>query len=121
PFEIPEPVREAWDAREAGQRAERRWSRLLKSYEKQFPAEAAELRRRMAGELPERFAGTMRELVDKLVAKAETVATRKASQSVLEVLKPALPELVGGSADLTGSNLTMVAASKAVLPGVLAG
>src|SRR5690606_31447959 len=84
PFEIPEPVREAWDAREAGQRAERRWSRLLKSYEKQFPAEAAELRRRMAGELPERFAGTMRELVDNLVAKAETVATRKASQSVLE-------------------------------------
>ena len=121
PFEIPEPVRATWDAREAGKRAERRWSRSLKEYEKQFPAEAAEFKRRMAGTLPEAFGASMNTFVEALAAKAETLATRKASQNVLEFLKPALPELVGGSADLTGSNLTMVAASKAIAPGALAG
>jgi transketolase len=120
-FEIPEAVRQGWDAREAGKRAERRWNRLLAGYEKQFPAEAAEFRRRMAAELPAGFDSLARQLIEDTNRKAETVATRKASQNALEVLVPALPELLGGSADLTGSNLTMVKASRPVSPGSLSG
>jgi transketolase len=120
-FEIPEPVRQGWDAREAGKRAERRWNRLLAGYEKQFPAEAAEFRRRMAGELPAGFDSLAGQLLEETNRKAETVATRKASQNALEVLVPALPELLGGSADLAGSNLTMVKASRPVLPVSLSG
>jgi transketolase len=120
-FESPEAVRQGWDAREAGKRAERRWNRLLAGYEKQFPAEAAEFRRRMAAELPAGFDSLARQLIEDTNRKAETVATRKASQNALEVLVPALPELLGGSADLTGSNLTMVKASRPVSPGSLSG
>jgi transketolase len=120
-FEVPESVRQGWDAREAGKRAERRWNRLFASYEKQFPAESAEFRRRMAGELPADFDALARRLIEECHQKAETIATRKASQNALEALVPALPELLGGSADLTGSNLTMVKASKPVSPGALAG
>ncbi|HET7670683.1 MAG TPA: transketolase [Burkholderiales bacterium] len=121
PFEIPQSVYDGWDAREAGKRAERRWARLLKQYKAQFPAEAAEFERRMAGELPADFPARAEALVADAQAKAETIATRKASQNVLETLKLALPELVGGSADLTGSNLTMVKASRAVAPGAVKG
>jgi len=121
PFEIPEAVRASWDARDAGKRAERRWNLLFKKYSAQFPGEAAEFQRRMKGELPEGFSQTVESLVKDFDQKAETVATRKASQNVLEALKPALPELVGGSADLTGSNLTMVKASRAVAPGRVEG
>ena len=121
PFEIPQPVREGWDAREAGKRAERRWNRLFAAYEKQYPAEAAEFKRRISGSLPEDFEITARRLVEDFNQKAETIATRKASQNALEVLKPALAELIGGSADLTGSNLTMVKASKALMPGISEG
>jgi transketolase len=117
PFEIPEAVRAGWDAREAGAKAEKKWNRLLASYQKQFPAEAAEFQRRLAGNLPQDFDARIGSLAEELNGKAETLATRKASQNVLEVLKPILPELLGGSADLTGSNLTMVKASKAVVPG----
>src|SRR5690606_8897086 len=118
-FEIPDHVRAGWDTREAGARAEQKWNRLLKKYEAQFPSEAAELRRRLAGELPEGFDDKAAALAQELEQKAEALATRKASQNVLEVLKPALPELLGGSADLTGSNLTMAKASKVVSPGIL--
>src|SRR5712664_2040380 len=114
PFEIPENVYRGWDAREAGKRIERRWNRLLAAYEKQYPAEAAEFKRRMAGELPGDFDEKVSFLLKEASEKAETMATRKASQRVLEVLVPALPELLGGSADLTGSNLTLVKASKVV-------
>ncbi len=114
PFEIPPAIYDGWDARAAGKRAERRWAKLFAAYEKQFPAEAAELRRRTAGELPAGFAERAGALAAELHAKAETVATRKASQAVLEALLPALPELLGGSADLTGSNLTMVKASRVI-------
>ncbi len=117
-FEIPDAVRTGWDAREAGTKAEKKWNRLLASYQKQFPAEAAEFQRRIAGNLPQEFEPRVASLLEELNAKAETLATRKASQNVLEVLKPVLPELLGGSADLTGSNLTMVKASKAVVPGI---
>jgi transketolase len=120
-FEIPDGVRAAWDAREAGKKAEKRWNRVLGDYEKQFPAEAAEFKRRVTGTLPQEFEARVASLLGELNAKGETLATRKASQNVLEVLKPLLPELLGGSADLTGSNLTMVKASKAVVPGVVDG
>ena len=114
PFEIPQPVVDAWDARAKGKRAERRWQKLFAAYEAAHPELAADFRRRMAGELPRDFAARVDDLVKELEAKAETVATRKASQIALEAIKPALPELLGGSADLTGSNLTMVKASKVI-------
>ena len=113
-FEIPQSVYDGWDARKRGAAAERRWQKLFAAYEKQYPTEAAEFKRRTAGELPRDFRARVEALVKETEAKAETVATRKASQNVLEVLVPALPELVGGSADLTGSNLTMVKASKVI-------
>jgi transketolase len=119
PFVVPDNVRAGWDARDTGKRAERRWNRILKEYQKQFPSEAAEFARRMAGRLP--GGDLFRRLVDETVQKAETIATRKASQNALEMLVPALPELIGGSADLTGSNLTMVKASRAVAPGSVKG
>ena len=119
PFVVPDNVRAGWDAKETGKRAERRWNRVFKDYQKQFPNEAAEFTRRMAGRLP--AGDVFRKLVDEAVQKAETIATRKASQNALEVLVPALPELVGGSADLTGSNLTMVKASRPVAPGSVKG
>jgi transketolase len=117
PFHVPDEVRARWDARQAGKRAERKWDRLFAAYEKQYPAEAAEFRRRIAGELPANFREQVRGLVEQLNAKPEALATRKASQNVLEALKPLLPELLGGSADLTGSNLTMVKASRPLAPG----
>jgi transketolase len=113
-FEIPQPVYAGWDARAAGKRAEKRWSRVFKSYKDKYPAEAAEFSRRMAGRLPETFAATAAKVVEEFNAKGETLATRRASQLVLDALKPALPELIGGSADLTGSNLTMAKSSKVI-------
>ncbi len=114
PFEIPEGIARTWDARDRGRRAERRWKRVLSAYQQQFPAEAAEFARRTAGELPRDFQQRARALVAQAETAAETIATRKASQNVLEALVPVLPELVGGSADLAGSNLTLARASKAV-------
>jgi transketolase len=114
PFEIPSNVYAGWDSKKRGKLAERRWAKLLAGYEKQFPAEAAEFRRRSAGQLPAGFADAARALQAEVEQKAETIATRKASQNALEVLVPALPELVGGSADLTGSNLTMVKSSRVI-------
>lgn len=112
PFELPQSTYEGWDARKRGASAERRWKRLFASYEKQYPAEAAEFRRRTAGELPGDFSARLTALARETDAKAETIATRKASQNALEALAQILPELVGGSADLTVSNLTMVSTSK---------
>ncbi|HLF39496.1 MAG TPA: transketolase [Burkholderiales bacterium] len=116
PFEIPQTVYEGWDARKRGAAAERRWKKLFAAYETQYPSEAAEFKRRTAGELPQDFRARAEALVRETDARAETVATRKASQNALESLAPALPELVGGSADLTGSNLTMVKTSKVIGP-----
>jgi transketolase len=121
PFVVPQEVYQGWDAREAGKRAERRWNKLLKSYEKEFPADAAEFRRVMKGELPADFETRLQAVFSELNSKAETLATRKASQNFIEAMKPGLPELVGGSADLTGSNLTMVKTSKPVLHGSISG
>ncbi|HYN13270.1 MAG TPA: transketolase [Burkholderiales bacterium] len=121
PFEVPQPVREGWDAREAGKRTERRWNLLFKKYSGQYPVEAAEFTRRQSGALPHDFEQKVKALVEEANAKAETIATRKASQNILDALVPALPELLGGSADLTGSNLTMAKASKVIGPKSPAG
>jgi transketolase len=114
PFEVPDGVRLGWNARERGRRAERRWQRTVKEYEKAHPELAKEFRRRMAGDLPADFQEKAKGLVAEAILKAEPIATRKASQNALEVLVASLPELVGGSADLTGSNFTMVKASQVV-------
>ena len=114
PFEVPDEVARGWDAREKGKRAARRWRRVFSAYEKAHPELAREFSRRIEGGLPSGFSVLIESIVNDANQKAETVATRKASQNVLEALLPAVPELVGGSADLTGSNLTMVKASKAV-------
>ena len=114
PFEVPKAVYEGWDARDAGKRAEKAWNRRFNAYKKQFPAEAAEFQRRMAGTLPATFEETARRVIDEFNQKGETLATRRASQLVLDALVPVMPGLIGGSADLTGSNLTMAKASKPV-------
>jgi len=121
PFVVPESVYQGWDARAAGKRAQKKWARLFTSYARQFPAEAQEFSRRVAGRLPENFPERVHALVQEADQKAETLATRKASQNALEALVPLLPELVGGSADLTGSNLTMVKASKTIQKESLSG
>ena len=114
PFEIPDGVRLGWNARERGKRAERRWKRIFSEYEKANPGPAKEFLRRVNGDLPSDFPQKVQELLSETNSKAETIASRKASQNALEMLVPELPELVGGSADLTGSNLTMVKASKVI-------
>jgi len=106
PFEIPADVLAAWDAREAGAKAQAEWNERFAAYERTHVADAAELSRRLAGELPAHFAEIARALVDEAVAKAESIASRKASQQAIEAFAPKLPEMLGGSADLTGSNLT---------------
>lgn len=106
PFEIPEPVYAAWDAKARGAAAQTAWEQRFVAYRAAHPALAAEFERRMAGRLPADFAQVAVEAAVAAHARAETVATRKASQIALEAFTQALPELLGGSADLTGSNLT---------------
>jgi transketolase len=113
-FEVPEPVYRAWDARARGGEQESDWNRRFAAYEQAHPALATEFRRRMAGELPSDWRHHVDAFVARANEKAETVATRKASQQALEALAPILPELIGGSADLTGSNLTMWSGSKPI-------
>ncbi len=106
PFEIPADVYAAWDAKDAGAKAEADWQKRFAAYEQAHPELAAEFTRRMRGDLPAHFAQTAVDAVIAAHTKAETVASRKASQIALEAFTAALPELLGGSADLTGSNLT---------------
>ena len=121
PFSVPAGVRVAWDARERGAAREAAWQRAFAAYASAFPREAAELRRRLANELPPEFAPTLQAALAAAEAKRESVATRKASQLALEALAPVLPELIGGSADLTGSNLTKWSTATALRPDALAG
>ena len=114
PFEIPQAVYQAWDARPKGAALEREWQARFDAYAAAHPEAAREFRRRMAGELPAGWAQSVEALLKKTAEKAETVATRKASQLAIEALAAQLPELVGGSADLTGSNLTNWSGSKPV-------
>ena len=106
PFVIPKEVYADWDAKEAGKAAELAWKEKFAAYQSAFPAQAKELLRRMKGDLPKNFVQTAVDTVIAAHTKAETVASRKASQLALEAFTAALPELLGGSADLTGSNLT---------------
>ncbi len=116
PFVIPTVITRGWDAKRKGKRREAAWTKQFAAYAEAFPAEAAEFKRRMAGDLPRDFAAKLDALVAQADAKAETIPTRKASQNAIEGLAPALPELIGGSADLAGSNLTMWSGSKPVGP-----
>ncbi len=106
PFELPEAVYAEWDAKAAGAKTEAAWNERFAAYTKAFPDLAAEFTRRMKGELPKRFHQTAFDAVVAAHSKGETVASRKASQLALEAFTAALPEMIGGSADLTGSNLT---------------
>jgi transketolase len=113
-FEIPEPVYRAWDATAQGAKVEAEWNARFAAYEKAFPDLAREFKRRVAGELPSAWSGAVDAMIAKAEEKAESIASRKASQNALEAIGPHLPGLIGGSADLTGSNLTMWSGSKAV-------
>ena len=106
PFEVPDAAYAAWSARAAGAVAQSSWDAAFAAYAAEHPALAAELQRRVKGLLPEGFVQTAVAAIKAADAKAEAVATRKASQIALEVFTAALPEMLGGSADLTGSNLT---------------
>lgn len=106
PFVIPEEAYSQWDAKAAGAAAEEAWNERLAAYRAAHPEQAAEFLRRMRGELPKHWAQAAVDAAVAAHAKAETVATRKASQIALEAFTRALPEMLGGSADLTGSNLT---------------
>ena len=106
PFEIPADVYEGWDCRTKGEGLETLWNNKFAEYKKEFPELAAEFERRMKGELPANWSEHVAKFLTAINDKAETVATRKASQIAINGLQPALPEFLGGSADLTGSNLT---------------
>ncbi len=106
PFEIPAEVYSAWDAKERGAALEAEWNGKFAAYRAQFPELAAELERRMKGDLPANFDAVLAAAIASCVEKKENIATRKASQNAIQALAPALPEFLGGSADLTGSNLT---------------
>lgn len=114
PFEVPLHVRQAWDARSKGATAEAAWSRRVAGYSQSHPDLAREFERRMRGELPRNFEMCGRRLLARAQTQAATLATRKASQETIEGLAPTLPELLGGSADLAGSNLTQWSGSRAV-------
>jgi transketolase len=121
PFVVPDEIRQAWDARVTGAAAEQAWNARLDAYRKAFPDLAGELERRLRGDLP----GGWREAIDEFIRAAQekpaAVATRSSSQQVLHVLGAAIPEMLGGSADLTGSNNTNHKASKTVTGDDIAG
>lgn len=114
PFEIPEEIYSAWDAKEKGGQLEDDWNRKVAEYTNKYPAEAAEFKRRMAGELPANWSSHVNAVINEVNGKEENIASRKASQNAIEALAPVLPELIGGSADLAGSNLTLWSGSKNV-------
>ena len=111
-FEIPDAVYSHWNAEESGARAEQDWRSRFEQFAQEFPDLADEFSRRISGELPEAFLSGIDDFVAQCVASESAVASRKASQQVLEAIGPTLPELLGGSADLAGSNLTLWAGAK---------
>jgi transketolase len=118
PFDIPQPIYAAWDAKQKGAALESEWNELFVGYRAQYPQLAAEFERRMKGELPGNFEQVLAAAVASCIDKKETIATRKASQNAIQALAPVLPEFLGGSADLTGSNLTNWKESIPVRSGV---
>jgi transketolase len=118
PFEVPAEIRAAWDATAAGAQAQSEWQRRYSAYASAFPELAAEFDRRVVrAALPARWADATQAVLAQVTGKAETIASRKASQNAINALQPLLPELLGGSADLTGSNLTDGKASVPVRRG----
>ncbi|XLX40865.1 transketolase [Ectopseudomonas mendocina] len=114
PFEIPSEIYAEWDAKEAGAAAEAAWNEKFAAYAAAFPELAAEFKRRIAGELPADFAEKAAAYIKDVAEKGETIASRKASQNALNAFGPLLPEFLGGSADLAGSNLTLWKGCKGV-------
>ena len=121
PFEIPADIRAAWDRRDKGARVEQEWRTRFAAYKSEFPALAAELERRMAGDLPSGFAELVAAYVGRNQSEAKALASRQASQAALNAIGPALPELLGGSADLTPSNGTLRKDSVALTPATPGG
>ncbi len=114
PFEIPPEIYETWDASDRGRRAEGEWQALFMQYEQEYPELAMEFMRRASGQLRGDFLELADEYIQSCVQKAESIASRKASQNSIAAFGAILPELIGGSADLTGSNLTSWAGSEAI-------
>lgn len=115
-FEIPQDIYDGWDARGKGRKAENEWNDRFSAYKVAHPELASELERRMSGELPANFEQVANDFIRQVNEKAETIASRKASQNAIEALAPSLPELFGGSADLAGSNLTLWSGARGVSP-----
>ncbi|HEY8520931.1 MAG TPA: transketolase [Gammaproteobacteria bacterium] len=107
PFVVPDDIRQAWDARERGRKLEAAWNERFEAYRREHPELAAEYLRRMRGELPADWPQRAQQAIEKIAAGGKDMATRKASEVALDAFAPLLPELIGGSADLTGSNLTL--------------
>ncbi|UZE23428.1 transketolase [Pseudomonas sp. B21-056] len=114
PFEVPADIYAEWDAKEKGRALEAEWDQRFAAYSAEFPELANELVRRLSGELPADFAEKASAYIAEVAAKGETIASRKASQNTLNAFGPLLPELLGGSADLAGSNLTLWKGCKGV-------
>ena len=114
PFEVPADIYAEWDAKKAGAVAESEWDKRFAAYAAEFPELAAELSRRLSGKLPADFDAKATAYINEVAAKGETIASRKASQNALNAFGPLLPELLGGSADLAGSNLTLWKGCKGV-------
>lgn len=121
PFEIPAEIRAAWDMRDKGAKAEQQWRTRFQAYKAEFPALAAELERRMAGDLPKGFDDILSANVSHAQREGKSLATRQSSNASLNVLGPSLPELFGGSADLTPSNGTLRKDSVSLSPDAPAG
>ncbi|AYO54023.1 transketolase [Acinetobacter wuhouensis] len=113
-FVIPEDVYTSWDAKAKGTASEAAWNETFAAYAAKYPTEAAELKRRLEGDLPADFAAKADAYIAEVNAKGETIATRKASQNAIQAFAPLLPEILGGSADLAGSNLTLWKGAKGV-------
>ena len=114
PFHVPEHIYQGWNAEQAGQQQQDSWNQGFAEYEKAYPELAKELTRRTQGELPENWESATKEALQKIIDDEQKVATRKASEIALNAIGPLLPELIGGSADLTGSNNTWWSGSKGV-------
>lgn len=114
PFEIPEDVYSAWNGKAKGKKLEDEWNEKFAEYAQKYAAEAAEFKRRMAGDLPDNWRDHVESVIREVNGRGETIASRKASQNAIEGLAPILPELTGGSADLAGSNLTLWSGSKGI-------
>lgn len=114
PFEIADEIYQAWNACDKGEKLEGDWNAQFADYQAKYPSEADELQRRLSGELPSDFNAKADEFIKACQAKGDTIATRKASQNTIGAFAPLLPEVLGGSADLAGSNLTLWSGAKGV-------